>query len=168
MGESLRDQLIKAGLARDEQSKRAKRPPRRPKGKVKPATGNADQVNLAAAYKARERQELRERKEAERAEREAAERRRQTRAAIRQLLAEGRLNDSEATIPYHFSIAGKVKHVYVTEDQQRLLAAGQLAIVLLDGQRHLVPVETGRHINDLDPTRVVVVHDPVDTGVSGP
>ena len=122
-------------------------------------------MNLAAAYKARERQERRERHEAERAEREAAERRRETRAAIRSLLEANRLNISEASIPYHFSIGAKIKHVYVTKEQQAELAQGRLAIVLLDGQRHLVPVEIGRRITELDPSRVVVVHD--QGGVDG-
>jgi hypothetical protein len=168
MGESLKDQLIKAGLATEEQARKAERKPRTrkkaPRPKTKPqAKGRAapkpTDSDLAAAYRARERQEQRERQQAEQAEREAAERRRRTRAEIRTLLDRERLNDPEAETPYHFAVGSKIKQVYVTDEQQVRLADGELAIVLLDGQRHLVPIEVGRRINELDPSRVVVFHD---------
>ena len=70
------------------------------------------------------------------------------------------MNDESADIPYRFVVAGKVKQVYVTAEQQGRLATGELAIVLLDGKRNLVPSEIGDQVIALDPERVVVRHDP--------
>lgn len=173
MGESLRDQLIKAGLATEAQAKRKERRPRLPKqgsGASSPPRrgGKAREMDLATAYQARERQERQERADAERAEREAAARRRESRAAIRSLLERSRLNEPDASIAYHFTVGSKVKHLYVTQDQQESLAEGRLAIVLFEGQRHLVPLATGKRIIELDSSRVVILHEDESSGLEQP
>lgn len=183
MSNALRDQLLKAGLITQEQAqqaeqrpahmpaKRSERKPGKSAGKAGPRAGRGGAPksakprstpadDLAKAYAARARAEQAERAAREAAEREAQERRRAVKAELQALVSERALNDEAAEVAYRFVVAGKVKQVYVTPEQQSRLAAGELCIVLLDGKRHIVPAEVGERVLALDPERVVVRHDP--------
>ena len=176
MADSLRDQLLKAGLVTEEQVKAAETRPKGPRpqgkrGKAKPKgakakraeTGSAaarSESDLEAAYRARARQERAEREAAEQAKREAARLKKENQAKIKALIGQHTLNADNADIAYNFVVGGKVKQVYITQDQQAGLASGDIAITVLDGKRCLIPGTVAEQIHALDPSKLVVRHDP--------
>lgn len=182
MSNDLRDQLLKAGLVTEDQVAKAeqkrshtqgkppkdrgarkkpvRKPRKRPTNKGSQGAGGAESADLAKAYAAREKAERREQEARAQAAREAEARRREVKGKLRELVERNQQNRDDADIPYRFTISGKVKQVYVTEPQRRMLAAGELCIALLDGKRHILTPEIGEQILALDPERVVVRHDP--------
>ncbi|MCG5500762.1 DUF2058 family protein [Ectothiorhodospira lacustris] len=75
---------------------------------------------------------------------------------LRQLVAAHRMNKEEADVAYHFQVGSTIKHLYVTAEQQAALAEGRLCIAFLDGRRNLLPVAQGREILRIDPSRTVI------------
>lgn len=126
MGESLKEQLLRAGF---EQQK-----PTRPTRQLRPKAAKqrpAAEIDLAKAYALRHKQEkdqARARKEAE--ARENALRKRQNQA-LDALLKDKALNEEGADIPRHFMDGERITRIYVTTEQRCGLAQGTLAIVKL-------------------------------------
>jgi hypothetical protein len=180
MSNSLRDQLLKAGLITQEQieqanqpkskepavkappAKKAARPaqtarPHTPKPQVKPKPVDED---LAKFYKERETIERNERLEAERQQRELAARRKAVRGQIQTLINENTQNIADAEIRYNFVVGDNIKYVYVTEAQQTQLANGELALTFLEGKRCIIPLETAQAITALDPDKIIIINQP--------
>jgi uncharacterized protein YaiL (DUF2058 family) len=162
VSESLKDQLIKAGLISPERAEAAARSTKTQRDRRKPSaprrkkTDRDGGIDLAQAYKARERAERVAREQAQRERAEAEARRKAAKEQIRALVAAHRCNDEAAEHPYHFQVGERIKHIYVREDQRTGLASGELAILLMDGQRHLLPAAVGREVLALDPERFVL------------
>ncbi|MFP4243805.1 MAG: DUF2058 family protein [Ectothiorhodospira sp.] len=161
MSQSLREQLLEAGLVTEEQAKQAEAPPPRRQGKGRPATGkgrrpprrgkppgggggNGGRAPVSADPPRKDRGASRNPPD------------RALKARLRELVATHRENHDEADLPYHFQVGSTIKHVYVTPPQQQALAEGRLCIAFLDGRRHLLPGEVGREILRQDPKRTVV------------
>jgi len=171
----LKEQLLKAGLITEAQARAASRPkPPSPRHGRKAGKGgrrgprpdkrstdtSAAEIDLAQAYRLRAGEERREREAAEQARREAERRRKANRARIAQLIRDHLQNDAGAELNYHFTVRDKVKQVRVTPGQLAALAAGELAITFLDGQRCLIPAAVAEEIATLDPDKLVVRHAP--------
>lgn len=124
--------------------------PRKPR--VDPqALVDAEQVSLAAAYKARQQAEQREQAQAKR-EREAAAAAKRARQAAAEKLLEGQsLNLAEAEDSRYFEYGRKIRRLYVTPEQNQALTDGQLGIVQMKGRFHLVSADTARAIRDAAP-----------------
>lgn len=152
MGNSLQDQLLKAGLATDKQAKKAKAgkaPPRRGKKGQPPALSeSAAAARQAQADKAARDKTLNERRKAEAELRER-------RAQIGQLIAQHRLSCDGGDIGYHFVDRGKVRKLYVTPEIQSRLGKGQLDIARLDGRYDVVPADVADRIRARDERCVV-------------
>lgn len=188
MSNSLRDQLLKAGLVTQKQveeanqpkpkqpraapSKEARYPPREakksnaapaapppPAPPVKPKAAKVAD-DLAQFYKARDQIERTEREEEERRQREIAARRKQTREEVRALIMQNLQNVAEAEIRYNFVVGENIKYLYVTEQQQQQLANGELAITFLEGKRCLITTTIAQQILTLDPSKIVVINQP--------
>ncbi|MEE2732538.1 MAG: DUF2058 domain-containing protein [Pseudomonadota bacterium] len=152
---SLQDQLLKAGIidkAKNQKVKKEKHKQQRqvPKGQVQ-----QDEAKLLAAKARAEKQEkdrLINQHHLEEAERKAIQ------AQIRQLIETSRQNREGADQPYQFAHHKKVKKIYVTDEQQRRLVAGQLAIVALNEQYELVPLKVAAKIAQRDEGCVVVLN----------
>ena len=180
MSNSLRDQLLKAGLITQEQieqasqpkpkelapkapsAKKATRPPQAgrshtAKPQAKPKSVDED---LAKFYKERETIERNERLEAERQQRELAARRKAVRGQIQTLINENTQNIADADIRYNFVVGDNIKYVYVTETQQTQLANGELALTFLEGKRCIIPLETAQAISVLDPDKIIIINQP--------
>lgn len=187
MSNSIRDQLLKAGLITREQLDKATQPPAAPPAQKAPVgkrtggnpalqparTGPTPKAvqqrrsekpkennDLARFYQARAELERNERAEQERLQREQAARRKQYREHIRSLILENLQNVDDAEIRYHFRVGDNVKSLYVTEAQQGALADGRLAITFLEGKRCLIPAAVARQIQELDPGKVMVLNAP--------
>jgi uncharacterized protein YaiL (DUF2058 family) len=181
MSESLRDQLLKSGLAsklkpevRAPQNARADRGPRKPNNDVRrsqpqnnearrtqpqPPRRERSEIDLAKAYAIRNTAERTEREEAQReAERRAREKRERKQKLV--ALLDGKaLNAKDADIPRHFPHANKIRRVYVTAEQLPRLNGGALAVVQLAGRYLLVDASIAREARDIDADALVLLCD---------
>ena len=181
MSESLRDQLLKSGLAsklkpesRAPQNARPDRGPRKSNndGRRAPSQNTNDarrtqqqprrersEIDLAKAYAIRNTAERTEREEAQReAERRAREKRERKQKLV--TLLDGKaLNAKDADIPRHFPHANKIRRVYVTAEQLPRLNGGELAVVQLAGRYLLVDATVARAARDIDGDALVLLCD---------
>lgn len=193
MANSLRDQLLKAGLVTEAQLEKAQQPPPKPKAAAarpqqprpeqrpaarsptpqrqperKVARPQSESSDLAQFYAARAAAERAERLEAEQRQRELAARRKQTREQVAQLVNAHLQNVDDAEIRYNFVVGNNIKYLYVTEQQQHDLADGKLAITFQAGKRCLIPVAIAEQIRALDPEKIVIINTPEDTPTAQP
>lgn len=170
MSESLRDQLLKAGF----------RPSPKPKPKLHPGKPHPRQPEIREARDSREPDLARAfalRAQVERAEREAAEREAREKAAakkerkrrLQEVLAGKPLNANDADQPRNFEFAGKIRRIYVTNDQLARLNAGALGVVMHGGRALLVERGVVLAVQAIAPEVVALLVDPdapaVDDGV---
>nr|WP_225041460.1 DUF2058 family protein [Xanthomonas campestris] len=106
----------------------------------RPARTRED-IDLAKAYAIRAQREKDERIEAERVKQEEARLRREAKAKLEELLKDKSLNHAEADIARHFPYGGKIKRIYVTADQLKVLNAGELGVLQLNGRYLLVTAQ---------------------------
>jgi hypothetical protein len=182
MSNSLRDQLLKAGLTPPKQvekanqptsttpakekraDKRAEKPPQHRTSKPADPPARKQQSDLEQFYKARNEIERAERAEEERRQREASARRKQVREQTRALISENLKNTDDADIRYNFVIGDNIKYLYVTEQQQVELADGTLAITFMDGKRCLISAQIAQQLRELDPEKIVIINQPEAAG----
>lgn len=190
MSESLRDQLLKAGLVKkpvsenkpQTRSGRPSGPQQRPPGKGGGKSGaphgngprggaphghapkggarSQEEIDLAKAYALRQRAENEER---QRLEREAAERARlkkERKQKLGTLFAGKALNAADADVARHFPHGSKIRRVYVTADQLPRLNAGELAVVQHNGRYLLVEREIALAAQQIDEDSLVLLCDP--------
>lgn len=85
---------------------------------------------------------------------------------IRELLDRHALNDRKAELAFNFTRENTVRRVYVTDEQRRRLAGGELAIVGFRRRHHLVPAKVADEIQALRP--IVFVHRAAVAGSDSP
>lgn len=169
MSNSLRDQLLKAGLVSEEQVRQAEQT-RRDRGRV-PRKKSKSQGKKAprtppqaakpeAARKAAPQPPQGERKSKRQQAREAARERKLMDRQLEAILAEAAQNDPDAAVAHHFTRGSKIKHLYVTERQQAQLAAGELSIVGFHGRHYLVACHDAQRLSDIDSKLFIFRHDP--------
>ncbi len=170
---SFSDQFLKAGLVTEEQVKKAAEKPKRhkPSNNIKrPNNTNKPKItaakkpkkeesDLAQFYKERASVERTEKQEAARKKQEAARLKKITNDKINKLLTDNLLNDETAEIRYNFVVGTTIKYLFVNEDQQQKLADGELAISFLGGKRALIPLEIAKQVNQLNPSKIVIIAD---------
>ncbi|MGA9422788.1 MAG: DUF2058 family protein [Rhodanobacteraceae bacterium] len=158
MSDSLRDQLLKCGLAantgkplRSVRSQDRSRPMRRRK--------NADDsdIDLARAYALRERSERDERERMQREAEQRARQKKERRRKITQLLEGRALNQAEADIARHFPHRDRIRRIYVSAAQLRRLNAGELGVVQLAGRYLLVDRDIALAAETIDPDALVLL-----------
>lgn len=163
MKNSLRDQLIKSGVATEEHLKRAKASDRkryRQSKQQKRSGGSAPQTEaarLAAEAAAREKaraQSLNRERQAK-ADRQAAE------AQARDMVVQNEIarTQAETDIAFNFNHGGKIRKVYVNAELHKNLVAGKLAICRTRGRYRLVPVEVARKVEPIAPYLVAFLGD---------
>jgi uncharacterized protein YaiL (DUF2058 family) len=160
---ALQEQLLKAGLATEDQLKKATAKPRRPpknktKHSKKPARKKPSNSSddLKRAYDARKKLEVDEKRNKEK----LAAQRKANRKKIRVLITNNTLNKPDAEISYRFIVGQNIKNVHVTAEQQKQLLAAELAITFFDGKRCIIPRKIADEIAQLDPKKAVVIHSP--------
>jgi uncharacterized protein YaiL (DUF2058 family) len=134
MGNSLQEQLLKAGLVSEQQLKQTKTTKRKQKRGGEPDAGDAarrEADKAAAAKQARDRELNRKRDEETRRKTELV--------AIWQLIRDNRVPRNGADIAYNFSDGKALKRLYVSAAQQRDIVEGKLAIVRQDAFYEVVP-----------------------------
>ncbi len=163
MGDSLRDQLIKSGLAKAAPEpvrvRRRNQPARKPPPDTADKTRECD-VDLARAYAMRARTEARERKQA-RVQAEAEARARKERKQRLERLVGGKsLNKKDADLVRHFEYGGKIRRIHVDRPQLDALNAGHLGVVQLAGRYLLVASDVVREVMVFAPDHVALLVDP--------
>lgn len=177
MSESLRDQLLKSGLAakfkaeakpaKEQQHKHHKKPKPQVPAKPQPAAAQpkkpaaaSQEPNLAHAYALRAKQEKDEREQAQRdAERQARENRERKQKLANLLNGKG-LNSNDADMPRHFPHGNKIRRVYCTADQIAKLNRGELAVVQLAGRYLLVERDVALQAQAINSQALVLLCDP--------
>jgi uncharacterized protein YaiL (DUF2058 family) len=156
MGNSLQDQLLKAGLIDqnriDEARKEKQRKHRQQKPKKKAARAERPKSKPTPEQlqKAARDRELEQQRNEVRRQREVA-------AQVRQLVRQHRLprSEGEDDQPFHFENKGKVKRIYVSAQTHKLVAAGKLMIVNDNGIFELVPPAIAEKIRQRNPSLVI-------------
>lgn len=154
---SLQDQLLKAGLVdKNKANKVKKEKQKKNKVKRKGGVGSDDQIKQAAqleqAKKVERDRELNRQRLAE-ANQKAEQ------AQVRQLVEMNRVDREAGDIAYSFVDQGKVRNIYVTEQLQKQLSLGRLAIVTIPQGRNqiyeLVPAGVAEKISQRHERAVV-------------
>ncbi|QJD30462.1 DUF2058 domain-containing protein [Methylococcus geothermalis] len=159
MSNPLQEQLRKAGLVNDKQLKKAQKDQRKERQRAienKGADADKARIQQAQAEKAARDRELNLQKK-------EADDRKALAAQIRQLVDANR-QSAEGDVAFHFADGGSVKRIYVDEAMRKRLAAGQAAIVKLDGKYQLVPAEIADRIAARDASYIVLKNESRQTG----
>jgi len=161
VGNSLRDQLLKAGLVDKQQVKQVRASKRkqdkRSGGQGSPDAEERQRARQAATEKARRDRELnRQRQEAARRKAEANE--------LRQLIHANRIPQGEGDIAYSFLDGDSIRRLYVTAEQRNRLAQGTLAVVRQDTGFELVSTAVAQRIQTRDERLVMLLNKPEDKG----
>jgi len=154
MANSLQDQLLKAGLATEEQVRTS----RQGKRKQRKAGQPRDDEARRAASKRRAEQADRDRQLNEK--RESERREKELRVQIRDLVLGASLNRDDADIPYNVLHGSTARRIHVTAEQRDGLAAGVLAVATARGRHHVIPSEAADRILALMPGYFVFRQDP--------
>ncbi|MGD8385359.1 MAG: DUF2058 family protein [Lysobacterales bacterium] len=151
MSGSLKEQLLALGLKSSTADPKAgKAPPRR---RNKRAAAR-DDITLDQAFRAREQEERRARREAQAEKREQERRRRQVNQKIRSLVEKHAVRDDAADCKRHFLYKGRIRSVLATAEQIRAINRGELGVVHLRGNYHLLPAEQVLAVRQFAPEHV--------------
>ncbi|WOJ95460.1 DUF2058 domain-containing protein [Congregibacter brevis] len=153
MAGSLQDQLLNAGLSDAKTAKKLDKEKRKKKRTAhKSRTEVVDEVKLAA-QQAREQKVARDR-ELNQALNDEAQRK-AIEAQIVQLITKNKLDRRGGEIGFNFTAEQKIKKLYVSALQQKLLAAGKVAIAQIADSFELIPAEVANKIAERDAKRVI-------------
>ena len=174
MAESLRDQLLKSGIARQlkpesrpKPNRNDRRPPQQqqqPSRNQQPPRRERSEIDLAKAYAIRESSERAERERAQRDAEQRAREKKERRQRLAALLNGKAQNAQDADIPRHFPHANKIRRIYVTQAQLPRLNGGELGVVQLAGRYMLVAGDVARAAREIDPDSLVLLCDSQDAG----
>lgn len=155
---SLKDQLMKAGLADAKKARRAEHE-KRVQSRDPQAQTAHELAQQALAGKAERDRELNRARDAEQAQKALA-------AQIRQLIEAHRIERKGGDISYQFTDQRKIKKLYVTPAQQDQLARGQIAIVRLGEGHELVPTIVAEKIRSRDDSAIVLLNTRTTTATT--
>ncbi len=173
MSESLRDQLLKSGLARPNKPEaRSPKPQQRPSQRpspprngppprpANPARREQSDIDLAKAYALRDKTERDARASEQRAAEQRAREKKERKQKLTALLDGKALNEASAEIPRHFPHANKIRRIYVTAEQLPRVNVGELAVAQFAGRYLLVTREIALAVQAIDAEAVVLLCDP--------
>ncbi|MCO5759934.1 MAG: DUF2058 domain-containing protein [Chromatiaceae bacterium] len=157
MGNSLQDQLLKAGLVNNQRLKQAKadkrKENRQTQGQPQAQADLRQRLQEQAAEKARRDRELNLKRQEE-------IRRREEENSIRQLIHAHRIPRQGGEIAFNFQDGGRLRRLYVTPEQQRSLVAGRMALVRQDEEVELVPRAIAENLLNHRASLVLVLNHP--------
>ncbi len=159
MGNSLKEQLLKAGLVSKKQVKKVKHEERvtKHKKKGKKPSPETKESSIAReerlAYEERNRELNRKRNE--------EKKRRENAAQVRQLILTNRLTleERDDDEPYNFVVGKRIKKLFLSEKIINQLTCGKLAIVKLEGKFEIVPANAAKQITERNPKSVLVFNE---------
>ena len=155
MSKSLRDQLMKAGLATKQQALKAKTSNKKTKKQAAKAGQMTEQekrrieLEKQRTEQAEKDRELNRKLEQERQEK-ALE------AQVRQLIETNILPRDRGENEYKFVFEKKIKKIYVTDEQLTKLGRGLFAIAVLGEEFFVIPAPVAAKISERKPEAVVI------------
>ena len=154
MAGSLKDQLLKAGIASRKQAKEAELEQRR-KRKQGQKGPSKEELDRAAAIEAARLEKLeKDRQLNERRKREQAER--ALRAEIRQMADQHAIQPPrDADLRYNFVWKNRIQSLWIDEPLRRQLVVGTVSVVVLGDEFVLVPAAIAERIGQRNPGAVV-------------
>ncbi|MGE5152673.1 MAG: DUF2058 domain-containing protein [Bdellovibrio bacteriovorus] len=158
MGNSLQEQLLKAGLVTEHKLKETRSDKRKTVKQTGKRGPGLDEEARRAAEQARAQKAARDR-ELNRQRQEEAERRARENE-LRQLIHSHRVVREGGDIPYNFTDGKALKRLYVSKDQRARLVDGRLAVVRQDTFYELIPAEVAERVQARDPALVLVWNQP--------
>ncbi len=168
MGESLQDQLLRAGLVDKSKANKAKKQQKKQARQQRNAAGPAvstvnQQRQSEEAEKAARDRELNQRRNEARKQREIA-------AQVTQLVSNHRhpRSNSEDDRPFYFQNKGKVKRMYVSAQTHEMITSGRLVIVNHNGVFELVPPDIAEKIRQRNPGLVIELPEEQPKDASDP
>ncbi|MCG7938336.1 MAG: DUF2058 domain-containing protein [Candidatus Thiodiazotropha lotti] len=165
MGNTLQDQLLKAGLIDKNKANKAdkelRKQSRQQRNKKQTAQPTAQQ--LRQQEKAAKDRELNLRREEARKQREIA-------GQIKQLVDTHRhpRSNHEDDKPFYFDNKGKVKQMYVSAETHKLIISKKLIIVNCNGVFELVPNDIAEKIRQRNPSLVIDLTEEKPTSEDDP
>jgi len=168
VGNSLQDQLLKAGLVDKDRLNQAKK-----KKKTKARQERNVKAGGAARPDPRRQQELAEKTARDRElneRRNEARRQREIAAQVKELVSRNRhpRRESEDDRPFFFENKGKVKQLYVSPETHKMITSGKLRIVNQNGVFDLVPPDIAEKIRERNPSLVIDLPDAQQPGQDDP
>lgn len=151
---SLKDQLLKAGLADKKRARQADHEKRQANKRRE----RGEDVDDAAARVRQLQAEQAERSRLLNQQREEEAQQRAISAQVRQLVMAHRLPRERGDAPYQFTDDRKIQKIYVMPPMVDQLARGQLAVVHGDNGYEVVPANIAARIQERSPETVVVLH----------
>lgn len=155
MGNALRDQLLKAGLADKKKAKQVAKDQRKQKKQVKAGQATKDDSlqQEIAARRAADKERSRELN----AEREQLRLEKEKLAQVENMLRQLKIA-SAGDVAYRFTHGSQIRDVLVSEQQKRQLEKGQLAVALLDERLLLIPSPVAEKIASRDESFIACWH----------
>ena len=147
MAESLKDQLIRAGL---KASKPANKAARKQAIKRQPPVRDSGS-DLAKAYKLRKSEQERQKRNRQQKKLADESQRREINRQLRALVEAHGIRDPKADIARNFMFKGRIRRVLVNKQRLCAVNSGELVIVYLAGSYHLVPAEKAELVNRIAP-----------------
>jgi uncharacterized protein YaiL (DUF2058 family) len=174
MADSLRDQLLKSGLAKKfkseniESEAKPERPPRVHVTKAAPMpqrpppakAPSQSEVDLARAYALRAQQKKLERERTQREAEKLAREKKERKQKLAALLEGKSLNLADADVPRHFPHGNKIRRIYCSQEQLGQLNRGELAVVQLAGRYLLVLRDVALQAQAIQAETLVLLCDP--------
>jgi len=168
MSDSLREQLLKAGLAparvdkpRKPEAHGSDRHAKKSAAAHPPRQNAGSDFDLARAYAIRAQTEKTERAQAEReAQRQAQERRERKRRLHELLSGNALMIPADAEHVRHFEHAGKIRRIHLAADQLAALNKGDLGVVVQGGRFVLVTCEVALQAGEIAPEAIALLVDP--------
>jgi len=155
MGNSLQDQLFKAGLASKKQSVRAKKAKntkeKQQRKGVEVADETAELVARADAEQVAKDKQLNQ-------QRDAAAQAKAIQAQIVELVSLNKISERGET-EFRYNHDGKIKTIALQSDTRDLLVKGVLNIVSVNQQHHIVPKAVATKIAERDVDAIVLANE---------
>jgi len=158
MGNSLQDQLFKAGVASKKQTVRAKKAKNT---KEKQRRKGVDVVDEAAELVNRADEEKRAKDQKLNQQINAEAQAKAIKAQIKELVSLNKISERGET-EFRYNDNGKIKTLMLQNDTRELIVKGVLNIVNVDQQHNIVPRAVAAKIAERDEQAIIVANDTVD------
>ena len=158
MGNSLQDQLLKAGVASNKQAVRAKKAKNT---KEKQQRKGVDVVDETAQMVAKTDAEKRAKDQVLNQKRNEEAHNKAIRAQIVELINLNKITERGET-EFRFEVNGKIKTLMLQNETREQLIKGKLNIVSIDDQQNIVPRAVAEKIAERDANAVVLSNEQSD------
>ena len=159
MANSLQDQLLKAGLVDGKKAKQVKQAKKKQKKQQRKSGAQVLDENKQAAEQSRAEKVERDRELNHQRDEEAQIK--AIVAQIKQLIEMNRLSKGEGDVAFNFVDGKKIKKIFVSDEVQKQLSKGRLAIVSLNDQYEIVPTPVAEKIRLRDSSSIILCNETV-------